>query len=159
LFTGLSPIPCLGELYVLRTLRTANLSEAPGLHALRRVADAALVPADQPAGVVSRGAVQLRDRYVLAAQVHRHPPQFVLSYLALALGKERCVWLGSRGRWVARLGLLRSPKKQAQGEGLGHAQTADVRISRWRYAHDSVVDSRGSAASELPVCYWSLSRL
>ncbi len=81
--------------------------------------------------------------FLLPGRIHRPARAPILPRLVVVRPKGRVVRLDAAGSGPTRLGFVRLAALPAQGEGLVHEETPDLRHRCRRHAHDPRMDSCG----------------
>src|SRR5260370_40001865 len=83
---------------------------------------------------------------LIAASGHGAARARLVPRLVLVRSEVCPVWLGAPGDWPVGLGLFHLERSPAEGQGLVHAQAADVLAGRGRSSLIALVDSGAAAA-------------
>src|SRR6267378_8284672 len=132
---------------VLRPLWTELPAQTVRVHSMQKSADAVLVPIHEFDDHFCGRALQHGSGLVLVAAADDVEPRarFVAGMVLVQSGCGH-VRLGAPGHRVAGLGLFRVERSPAEGQGLVHAQAADVLAGGGRSAAAALVDSGGPAS-------------
>ena len=132
---------------VLRTLRTQLPAETIGVHALQGFRDAALVSINEPGDFNGRRGMQRPGGADLLTPIGcGYPRACHFPRMALVRLQICDVWLGAGSDRTARMGLIGLERGAAQGQGMVHAQAADLFASGRRGADAALVGTGRSAA-------------